>query len=260
MKKKNKLSRIIQWFFEEDVNQVPANNEAEAIELGPIQIILILAMTALLLVWIFFEPIKAFFYPPQPAANEYIEKYIEKNYFARNPGLENNDFSKGFEHWVTSDGGRLFPDSKSLAMIDTKDFHSAPSSLKIECVSPANRYHYSKKVINGLVNNAYSFKQTECWLGVLPGDQLSGSFWYKGDIVKFSINYLREDGEWKNLESVSGVAASQWTQLAINKKLPQDARAIMIEITLNQAQDMSAPVVWIDDVILKIENPVKINE
>lgn len=253
MKKNNKLLRIIQWFFEEDVSEESVSND-DTIEIGLIQIVLIILITAIFSVWIFFEPIKGFFNRPQLSTSEYIEKHIEKNYFIIKNPLKNSDFSQGLEHWASSDCGLLFPDSKSVASIDKHDYHSAPSSLKIKCISPANRYHYSKNEKNKVLDNPYSFKQTECWMGILPGREINASIWYKGDIVKFTINYINKSGEWNNLDSVFGSVTNQWSQLKINKKVPLDARAIMIEITVNKAENSPLPVVWIDDINLKTAN------
>lgn len=256
MKNRNKLVRMIKWVFAEDKNEEHSNIAEEDIQLGPLQIILIILMTGILLFWIFYEPIKTRFISNKSVLQprDYIEANIEKNYFRNNKKLKNDDFSMGIQHWATSDGGTLFPDSKSIASIDNKDYHSASSSLKIECIAPASRYHYSKRAKNNLLNNVYGFNETSCWMGVLPGSKVKGSLWYKGDIIKFSVNYLKTDGEWGNLASVSGAKTSQWSQLEINEKIPLETRAIMLEITLNQAQGAPAPVVWVDDVNIQVDN------
>ncbi|MFH1061658.1 MAG: hypothetical protein V1747_02070 [Candidatus Omnitrophota bacterium] len=256
-KKENKLLKIIRWFFEEEKNPEQSNVDEDAINLGPIQIILILAMTAIFSFWIFYEPIKGFFYKQFFESERYIKTHIEKNYFSPDHKLENNDFNQGLEHWVTSDGGKLFPNSKSIASIDSKEFHSAPSCLKIQCLVPASRYHYSKKTAKSLINNAYSYRQTECWLGVLPNADVKASLWYKGDIIKFTVNVLKPNGQWDNLASVSGSACSQWEYIELKGTVPNDGRAIMLEITLNQARGMPLPMVLVDDVNIQVANPEK---
>jgi len=245
------MRKIMQWFFEGDNDQQDVDQDD--INLGPIQVCLIIIMAGIFLFWIFFEPMKESFNRPAPLAYEYIARHIEKDYFTNKSGIKNNDFSKGFEHWVTSDGGTLFPDSKSIASIENKDFYSAPSCMRIECLVPASRYHYSKKAINKAVNNVYSYQESLYWMGVLPRKQLKSSLWYKGDILKFSIHYLTFDGEWGNLANVTGQTSSSWTYLEINQELPPNARAIMLEITLNQAQGMPLPIVFVDDINVEIK-------
>lgn len=253
MQKKNKLLKIIKWFFEEDVNEDQNSTDTEDISIGPAQIVLIIFITVIFLLWIFYGPVKEYFYKPGPDAPSYIETNIEKNYFSKN-NIENGDFSQNLEHWITSDAGELFPDSKSIASIETNDFYSAPSSMKIECITPANRYHYSKDSSQSLVNNAYGFLETSHWMGVLPGSQVRGSLCYKGDVIKFAINGLTSDGEWFNLANAHGPATSQWKRIEISEKVPPNGRAIMLEITLNQAQGMPTPVVLIDDVKLEVDD------
>jgi hypothetical protein len=90
------------------------------------------------------------------------------------------------------------------------------------------------------------------WLGVLPGQKLKASLWHKGDVLRFAINGLKKNGEWFNLTTATGKASSSWSFLEINEVIPDYCRAIMIEITLNQAIDMPAPEVIIDDVSLSV--------
>jgi len=89
-------------------------------------------------------------------------------------------------------------------------------------------------------------------MGVLAHSSVKGSLWYKGDIVKFSINGLNGDGEWTNIVSGAGVHSDEWKQITVSADIPASIRAIMIEITLNQAQGMPLPVVLIDDVKMDV--------
>lgn len=238
--------KIAAWFLEEEKEE--AKNVEARIELSLWQVVMLAGITVLFIIWIFYSNSRnndflAVLTPP-----EFIAKKIEKNYFDNNRGIINGDFSRGQDHWKTSDGGRLFPGSKSRAFLNEKDYHSAPGSLEIQTIVPANRYYYVKKTFDGIFQNPYNYQSNLFWLGVPAGGNIDAGLWYKGDILTLYLQGLTKDGEWVGLGNVSGAASDTWNKLAIKKQIPDNIRAIGIEITLNQAKGAPLPRVLIDDV------------
>jgi len=254
--KKGKINKFLSWLFEEDEDE---KSEEDFIQINAVQFFMVVIVTALFLFFYFYGFLKSYFSMPIFDAKETIEKTIEKNYF-KNKKLENGDFSQGLKHWATSDGGDLFPKSQSKAFIEKNDFHSAPFSLKIKSVHPANRYHYSKKANTEVINNAYSYKEPDHWMGILPGSKVRVGMWYKGDVVAISAICLHEDGyTWSKIAYAAGDRAEKWRQLKSQGEVPPDGRAVAIEITINRAEDMPPPVVLIDDVVLEVTANKKSN-
>ena len=255
--KKGNVKKNLEWFFEEDKSTGLEENEEETIEINLFQALMIIIITMCFLFFIFHSHLKTYFKAPMLTASEYIDSKIEKNFFEENQSLENGDFNRGLRHWVSSDGGGLFPLSKSVITLEKKDFHSAPYSMKIESLYPANRIHYTKSSRKHIVNNAYGYKETRHWLGVIAGTDILVSLWYKGDIVVLSVNGLSVDGQWRGLGKSDGPASDEWSPLSLRLQVPLDIRAIALEITLNQAQGMPSPELWIDDVKVEVENNEK---
>ena len=252
--KKKKANKFLDWFFEEDQEVDPPQETEDSIEINLIQVVMIIIITLLFAFFVFKSYLKTYFSAPNLGPRDYIESKIEKNYFENRNIIENSDFKDGLSHWVTSDGGKLFPDSKSIIKLVKSPVRSAPYSIKIESKHPANRYHYSKKRQKYIIDNAYGFEETDHWLGVIPNSQVKASLWYKGDPVRFAINGLKSNGQWFSVGTTLGGPAKKWRSIEIDKVLPKDCRAIMLEIALNQAQDMPLPVVFIDDVKLSIKS------
>ncbi|MCK4993863.1 MAG: hypothetical protein KAS13_02285 [Candidatus Omnitrophica bacterium] len=252
--KKEKRKNFLDWFFEEDKSDGLEGKEDEVIEINFFQALTIIIITMCFLLLISYSHLKTYFKKPTFNVSQYIDSKIEKNFFLNGKNLENSDFSQGLKHWVSSDGGDLFPGSKSIVELDAKEYYSAPYSIQIKSIKPANRYHYSKNKHKYIINNAYGYKETDHWLGVIAGTDITASLWYRGDVVLFSIIGLLEYGQWKGLGKTTGLASDDWTPLSLRIHVPSDVRAIALEITLNQAQGMPLPIVWIDDVKVKVKN------
>ncbi len=258
--KKGRAKKFLEWFFEEEKSEGFKEQEEETIEINFFQIVMIIIVTVSFLFWIFGSYLKAYLRVPALSPQEYIESKIETNYFEKEGSLKNGDFSQGLGHWVSSDGGKLFPESKSVIELDKKDYHSPPYSIKIESKNPANRYHYSKKRHRYTINNAYGYKETDHWLGVLPGSRVRVSLWYKGDIPRVALIGLSHEGNWSNLNSGSGPKTDEWKLVEFSAKIPESIRAIALEITLNQCEGMPLPVIWIDDVNIEVQSDEKQKE
>ena len=252
--KKRKAKNLLDWFFEESSEEVNPQDE-DVIELNFMQVIIIIVITVSFLFFVFYSHIKSYHKEPRFSVQEYIDTKIEKNFFFKGKTLKNGDFSNDLRHWVSSDGGELFPKSKSIITLDKACFYSAPSSLKIESIYSANRIHYTKIEKSYVINNAYGYKETDHWLGVLPGSNVSLSLWYKGDLVGLSVLGLSKEGKWTSLEKSEGTKTDVWRQLSLKTEVPANIRAITLEITLNQAQGMPSPVLWIDDVNMEVNLP-----
>jgi len=255
--KKGRIKRFLEWFFEEEKSEGFKEPEEETIEINFFQAVMILVITGVFLFGIFGSYLKSFFRASVLSPQEYIESKIETNYFENEGAFQNGDFSQGLSHWVSSDGGKLFPESKSIIRLDKKDYHSPPYSIKIESKKPANRYHYSKKKHKYTIDNAYDYKETDHWLGILPGSHVRVSLWYKGDVPRVSLIGLSHEGNWFNLISGSGLKTDEWKRVEVSAKIPDSIRAIALEITLNQAEGMPLPVVWIDDVNIEVQSNEK---
>ncbi|MFH1093737.1 MAG: hypothetical protein V1739_06255 [Candidatus Omnitrophota bacterium] len=253
--KKGKAKKLWEWFFEEEKSEGVNDTEEETIEINFFQAVMIVAVTVFFLFGIFGSYLKSFSKVPVLIPKEYIESKIEKNYFEKEGSIENGDFSQGLKHWVSSDGGELFTESKSVIKLDKNEYHSAPYSIKIESIKPANRYHYSKKKNKYIINNAYGYKETDHWLGVLPGSRVRLSLWYKGDVLRVALIGLIHKGDWTSLITGSGLRTDEWKRLELFAEVPNSIRAIALEITLNQGEGMPLPVIWIDDVNIEVKVP-----
>lgn len=257
--KKKKAKKFLDWFFEEEKTEDSLKIDEETIEINLFQILIIVAITAFVLFWMFGSYLESYKNIPRLSTEEYIDSKIELNYFENNAGLNNGDFKQGLKHWVSSDGGYLFPESKSTVKLDKKDFHSSPYSMKIESEFPANRYHYSKKKNKYTIDNAYGYKETDHWLGVLSGSHINVSLWYKGDVPRVAVLGLNRHGDWTGIISRTGLKTEQWKLLEFSADIDESVRAIALEITLNQIEGGSRPVLWIDDVSLEVKTSMKEN-
>lgn len=249
---KDKINRFPDWSFEEETRE-PIKNKV-SVEISFIQVIVFIIITIIFLFWVFYSHSRSFSTLRSFNVEKYIESKIEKDYFKDNNTLKNGDFSRGLRHWVTSDGGKTFPESKSGVSLEKEDFHSPPYSMKIESIYPANRFHYSKSPRPNVIDNAYGFIETKHWLGVLPGSDVRASMWYKGDMVSTSIICLKKrEDSWVKIAYAEGAAADEWKKIEVKGKVPKRGRAIAIEITVNKEEGKPLPVVLIDDVEIKIE-------
>lgn len=175
-----------------------------------------------------------------------IDSFIEENYFEEH-GLLNPDFSNGLVHWSTSDG-TAHPGSRVKLILNTKESHSSPGSLQLECESEENcRVHYDKQERSGFVD--YDPKSS-MWLGVDSPKNVILSFWYKGCTQAVYVLTLNSYGSFVAIrfDSLSDKCSDGWKPLEGSKKLPEDTRAIGLEITTSKHVTL-----LIDDVNIRVE-------
>lgn len=248
--------RLLTWLFEEENNEEQKPESEETIEINVWQIALIIIVSIVFLFWMCYGHFSQSFFNTEIGFIDGCMAKIEQDYFVKRNGIINGNFSQGLKHWTSSDGGKIFPESKSKVLLESKDYRSAPYSMRIESIHPANRYFYTKKEPAEIINDPYTlneFGETSHWLGITPDSVVSTSLWYKGDILTFYLNCLSKNGVKSGIGSASGPATRDWKKLEIKAKVPKDARAIAIEITLNQAEGMPSPSVLIDDVVITKE-------
>ena len=251
MSKQSMIDRFIKFVYVDDENSDDYRESAEPLTISPIQILLVILVTGIFIGWIISYPFKVSNVRKEFMISDYLDKEIEKNYFVQQ-GISNQDFNKGLDYWITSDGGKLFPESESEAAVCTQDFHSGPQCLRIKCLYPASRYYYSKQPDIKKIDNPYGIDQTCQWLGVLPGSIVKVNLWHKGDTVRIALNGLDGNGVWKNLDHIAGRSPDEWKEISFETLIPEDGRAVMLEITLNQAEGEPLPVVFIDDVNVEV--------
>ncbi|MBU4304915.1 MAG: hypothetical protein KJ893_04740 [Candidatus Omnitrophica bacterium] len=252
-KLKKRMGKFISWFFEEEAPSSEPESPEENITISLGQAVMLIAVTLLFLWFILYSYFRDYFPKPVFTPEKYIEAHIEKNYFKNGNAIKNGDFSNGLNHWKTADGGKLFKESESRVLLENNGARSAPSCMKIVSISPANRYFYSKEKTNKVIDDPYKCLETAHWLGVPGGATVKASLWYKGDIVRFLVQCLQANGDWRGIGDIHGNATDTWKRLEITAKVPENGRAIALEITLNRAIDMPAPQVCIDDVAVSVE-------
>jgi len=256
MSKKTWLKKTLDWLLAEEKNDSRIKLDAKSLSM-------LVVGTLIIIVFVFFPylerdirsiPVKikncifGCFNWAKPS-----KPVIEENYFAKRSDIRNGNFSRGLKYWATSDGGAIFPDSKSLVEVDKNDFYSAPCSLKIETIVPANRIHYCKSPKVKKLDNPYHHDNLRTWMGVKPGAKVNVSLMYKGDILTVYLRAL-ERVEWHTIGKAVGLATDKWQRLELSAQVKADERAIGLEMTLNQQEGSPKPVVLIDDVKVLVSN------
>jgi len=171
--------------------------------------------------------------------NEEVDRYIEKDYFSA--ALENGDFSRGLSHWGTAGSGNKFE-------LDDKEYVSRPYSLHVEVEKfPGRLYYVKSKNFVHFKLLPWPYQSKDAWLGVKPGTAGRVSFFYKGSPPTLYINLLKKSGNAEVLVSSSeGKESLKWEKVELRFCVPEDGRAIMLEITLNA--EGRGKSFWIDDV------------
>ncbi|MBU1044844.1 MAG: hypothetical protein KJ915_10665 [Candidatus Omnitrophica bacterium] len=250
--KKISAKKILKLFFEEEKPQDSKETSNETNEVKILHWLLIIAISIFTLFWIIYCFFAVFLKSPIYNSQSGINSKIERVDWSKGNVLKNGDFSEKLRHWVTSDGGQTFKDSKSKVSLEEDDVHSAPYSLRIRSLYPTNRLHYTKNMEQYIIGNPYDFKETEHWLGVEPSSKIEASCWYKGSVIDFTIIGLAQKGEWINLAKISGERTRIWKQLKIDIDIPEKVRAISVLFVINRAQGSPLPDVLIDDVAVSI--------
>ncbi len=247
------IKEFWEWLVEDEVEQQQAVEKEEPLSLKQLGFLVLL--TVLFSIWVFQCRVN-------PACRvksieEQIEENIETNYLASD-GLRNSDFTHKMDYWSTSDGGRIFPESKSKVNFSNAEYHSPPYSLKMETVVPANRIFYVKDRNIPILDDPYKFNgKGENWLGVPPRSKISLSLWHKGDLFTVYLQGLTRDGEWIPLGKTDAPASEDWRETGLSIVMPASGRAVSLEFTLNQAAGQKPPCVFIDDVTLQVEKTEK---
>lgn len=187
------------------------------------------------------------FYKSGIIYNPDIDLFIEKEYFAKNK-FANSDFSEGLQHWATTGiGQNRLKSTKNLAEICKDDYTSSPYCLKITAFEYPCRIFYVKEKNINFISYPWDFRISKVWLGVSPGQVFKVSYNYKNTAPQVSINILERGGSFRVLKKVASKKNCQgWEKEQFFFKVPEDGRAMMIEIQL--ASLKPGEVMYLDDI------------
>jgi len=191
--------------------------------------------------------------------NPDIDLYIEKDYFSKNKFI-NSNFSKGLEHWATTGIGQEGRGStKNLLEICNKDYVSPLYCLKVTAFEYPCRVFYTKRKNKNFIVEPWDFRNSKAWMGVRPGEAFQISYWWKNTLPVVTINILELGSSFRILKRVaSNEKKSGWRKEQFIIKIPEDGRAIMIEIQL--ASGKPGAVMYLDDInIAPLKNKKDIN-
>lgn len=190
------------------------------------------------------------FYRSGKVCNPLIEKCIEVDYFSKNP-WRNGDFSEGRSYWAQqAENSQELPKNKFL--ITDKEYLSPPSCLQIVALGKLPcRLFYSKNRQFSSYSSPLDFRKSNIWLGVKSKKFVSLSLYYKGAAPTVYIYLLKENGKFKILSTkMLNESALNWKNLEIAKQIPENGRAIALEITMNKNQP--GRIMFLDDVKLEV--------
>ena len=161
--------------------------------------------------------------------NPDVNKHLKSNDFTKK-SLGNGDFSKGLNNFATLRSSNRF-------LIDRKDFVSPRQSLKIITNTSPSRIYYSKekkfKILNSL---PWNFQDNPTWLAISNKKTVHLSLYYKGLGPTIYINMLEKSGAAKPLASKELNSINKWTKVNIQETLPEQAKALQLEITVNKSE------------------------
>ncbi len=172
--------------------------------------------------------------------NPDVDNYLEEDYFSKN-NLENGDFSQGLEHWATIRSENMFS-------IDQEEYVSFPGSLKLKVnVFPGRLYYSKSKSFTEFDYLPWGYQNSNIWLGVKPRQRIQASFYYKSAGPTVYLNLLEKSGNGRILASkIIREKSSVWKKVEISALVPEDGRAIGLEITLNN--DQQGRIIFLDDI------------
>jgi len=189
-----------------------------------------------------------------PDISAYIDAYVEEDYFSENI-LQNGDFSNGLSHWAIERGQKnIFKTSaKNQFLITDKEYVSTPYSLKIIAEELPCRLYYSKDKDVRPLACPHDFTQSSIWMGIRSGTVIEASLYYKGAGPTVYICLLQSEGQVKNLDMrMINETSAVWKKIEISKLIPQNGRAVALEITVNKNQP--GRVLFLDDIKIKISS------
>jgi hypothetical protein len=184
-----------------------------------------------------------------------IDANIEKNYFS-GQGLKNSSFSHGTVHWamtgVNEDHTSKPPENTMT--ISSKEYVSAPYSLKICAQEYPCRLFYTKDSSAEIfIKHPWGFSTSKAWLGIGPLKTVILELFYKGARPTVSLCLLDNLGRHMILNrKIAEQESEQWQKCSLKAKIPEDGRAIMIEIQVTSL--IPGAVMYLDDINLKIDD------
>ena len=157
---------------------------------------------------------------------------VAQSYLSPGEALPNGDFSDGPSHWVSSDGGKEFPDSRGELRQVTGDCPSPPGCLEMEALTTPSRVHYVREPhLESPLDMPYG-PESPIWLYIKPSDRFEVSFSYKGDPT-FWIYCLTERGDREVALSEDLTSGTQWEEVSFTVESEDYWRAIALEFTIN---------------------------
>jgi len=192
------------------------------------------------------------FYKTGIVYNPLVDEYVEEDYFSENT-LQNGDFSNGLSHWATT-GAEIFSKTltKNKFLITDEEYVSASCSLKVIAKELPCRLYYSKDKEFRALRCPQGYTGSSIWLGVKPRATVKASLYYKGAGPTVYICLLKRNGMAENLDMkmIDEVSAA-WKKLEVSGVIPQDGRAIALEITINKNQP--GRVIFLDNIKLEVD-------
>jgi len=194
------------------------------------------------------------FYEKGTVYSSWVDEQIEEDYFAENI-LHNGSFTQGLGHWALSGSTEMFacPLNNTLE-ISSKEYKFAPHALKITAVEYPCRLFYTKDAAEEFLQHPWSINRSRTWLGVKANKQIKMSAYYKGAGPTITINLLDSAGEMITLKRlICPESNNLWEKARIDSVIPQDGRAIMLEIQVTSP--LFAPkILLLDDVTIEVSD------
>ncbi|MFH2136944.1 MAG: hypothetical protein ABII88_00360 [Candidatus Omnitrophota bacterium] len=183
------------------------------------------------------------------AYNPDVDRRIEEDYFAQNR-IYNGDFSDELAHWSTINSSNSYPKNRNLFIVSQEECVSEPYSIKI-CANehPCSLFYVKNARVN-IISPPGNYRAVpEAWLGVIPGEMIDFSCYYKGIGPTIYINITTRAGFMRNLKKIIiKEIAKDWQECRISVQIPKDGRAISFEIQVGSILPNS--VMYLDDILI----------
>ena len=157
---------------------------------------------------------------------------VAESYLSPGEPLPNGDISEGLSHWVSSDGGQDFPESRGEVRQVTGDCPTPPWCLELEAIVTPSRIHYVREpTIEAPLSAPYG-PGSPIWLYINPGDRFEVSFSYKGEPT-FWLYCLNERGDREVVHSEDLDSGGLWEEASFTAESEAHWRAVALEFTIN---------------------------
>ena len=180
--------------------------------------------------------------------NPDVDNYVKG--IAASEGLKNGDFTLGFAHW-----GRV--ESKNNYLLDTQEYVSAPAAVRFDIKEfPCSLYYTQTEVARKFDFLPWDYRFGEVWLPVKKGEKVTLSCYIKGLGPTVYINSLKKSGCGCVLARHMETKFSDvFRKIELSAVIPEDCRAIGIEITVNSNQEGNGShrYLLLDDVSLLVK-------